>query len=387
MSEYHVSVVASLGELVRQSDRWNDLWRRSQSFRPTSRAEHLAIWTRAFAAQQKFLAIAVESAGRLVAALPLCGRRCWPLTQWQTPGNEWSTSGELLVDPSAAGQALSEQLLRAARERLSGLIAIDGAILPSRTIEDLLQAVAVRGVAHLVRERFQVPLVDVDGNWSRYLCSRSRNHRRQMRMISSRADRQGCLELERHEHLRAEDVEPLLRECFELEAAGWKARSGTAVLQHSVAWDFFREQALQLAKSGELAVATLRQRGRLIAFEYGWQSRGVRTVLKIGYDESRADLSPGQLLRFRLLEELFSESKIGWIDYVGPMTQATSSWATHRYRVGRVLLAGGLAGRAALTTRSWKEVPALAEPVDRLPVGCPLPASEQPVAFAAFQTT
>ena len=387
VGQFHVSLIDSVGELMRQADRWNDLWRRSQSFRPTSRAEHLAIWARTFAATQRFSAIAVETDNRLLAALPFVSRRRWPLAEWQTPGNEWTTSGELLVDQAADGPRICDKLLRGLRSHRPGIVAIDGSILTSQTLQNLLQSAKFLGVTHVVRERFQVPLVDVDGNWSRYLCSRSRNHRRQLRMIGSRAERQGCVVLERHEHLQSGEVEPLLRECFSLEAASWKARAGTAVLQHPLAWEFFRDQACELALSGELAIATLRQRGELVAFEYGWQSRGVRAVLKIGYDETRADLSPGHLLRFRLLEELFAERTIGWIDYIGPMTQATSAWATHRYRVGRIVNAGGLLGRAALTAWQWKLSPAAEELDYRLPLGCPLPQGEQSVALAAIQAT
>jgi len=387
VGQFQVSVIESVGELLRLADRWNDLWRRSQSFRPTSRAEHLAIWARTFAASQRFSAVTVEDEGRLLAALPLISRRCWPLAQWQTPGNEWTTSGELLVDQVADGPLLCELILRGLRSQRPGIVAIDGAITTSQTLQDLLLAIGSRGMTHVVRERFQVPLADVDGNWPRYLCSRSRNHRRQLRMIGGRADRQGCVVLERHEHLRSEEAEPLLRECFQLEAASWKARAGTAVLQHPLAWAFFRDQAQWLAQSGDLAIATLRQRGELIAFEYGWQSRGVRAVLKIGFDETRADLSPGHLLRFRLLEELFAERTIGWIDYVGPMTQATSAWATHRYRVGRILVAGGLSGRAALTAWKWRQSPVAEEMDYRLPLGCPLPESEQSGKLAAIQAT
>lgn len=372
---------------MRQADRWNDLWRRSQSFRPTSRAEHLAIWARSFAGHQRFSAVTLEADGQLVAGLPVIVHRRWLLSEWQTPGNEWTTSGELLIDQTAEAGEVLAALLKAVRSHVRGVLILDGAILTSPTLHGLVHLVGEQGVIHFVRERFQVPLADVDGNWPRYLCSRSRNHRRQLRMIGNRADRQGGVSLQRHEHLRPCEVESLLRECFQLEAASWKARAGTAVLQHPIAWEFFCDQANELAQSGELAIATLRQRGELIAFEYGWQSRGVRAVLKIGYDESRAELSPGHLLRYWLLEELFAERGIGWIDFIGPMTQATSAWASHRYPVGRILLASGWLAEAALRAWTWKQPPAVEGPDYRLPLGCPLPEAAPLAAFATAQTT
>ena len=146
-----------------------------------------------------------------------------------------------------------------------------------------------------------------------------------------------------------DEVEPALRRCFEIEAAGWKGRAQSAVLDVPAAWQFYRRQARELAAAGELAISVLRHRETPIAFEYGWTCQGVRAVLKIGYDESFAGLSPGQLLRCYLLEQLFSESSSWWIDYVGPASPATAAWATDAYDVGRlVLAAGGIVSRAAV---------------------------------------
>jgi CelD/BcsL family acetyltransferase involved in cellulose biosynthesis len=206
-------------------------------------------------------------------------------------------------------------------------------------------------------------------------------------MIDQRARRQGHVVLERHENVPSDKVEPLLSECFELEAASWKARAGTAVLQYPQVWALFLQQAQLLARAGELAIATLRHDKELIAFEYGWQSRGVRSVLKIGFKESRSDLSPGHLLRLRLLEELFAERDAGWVDFVGPTTRATKVWATHCYRVGRILLAGGIVGRAALKAWTWKQFPGVEHSEDRVPLGCPAPALEDRAMLAPVQAT
>ena len=55
-----VRQINSLAELREQADRWDDLWRRSASTRPTAQAEQLAIWMESFAPDSAFHALVVE---------------------------------------------------------------------------------------------------------------------------------------------------------------------------------------------------------------------------------------------------------------------------------------------------------------------------------------
>jgi len=350
MSNVVVRPLESIESLARHAQPWNELWSRSASVRPTARAEHLAIWHESFAADRPLLAVVVEHDGHFVAALPLVGGRMWGMSAGVSVGNAWTPAGELLVDPDGNAAAICAALLDGLRRFAPPLVSIDGLALQSPAVQAFLREVNAEQTASIVRQRFAVPLVSIVGDWKSYLASRSRNHRRQLKIIARRAAEQGGVTFERHEALLPTKVEPLLRECFELEAAGWKGRKASAVLKVPAAWSFFLRQARELASAGELSIAALRHQGRLIAFEYGWQCRHVRAVLKIGYDESFARLSPGQLLRYHLLSELFAEGATRAVDYVGPVSDATAAWATDRYDVGRVVLAaGGVFAAAAVT--------------------------------------
>jgi CelD/BcsL family acetyltransferase involved in cellulose biosynthesis len=353
MGSLIIRQLSSLDALQREATAWNDLWSRSHSVRPTARAEHLAIWHESFATGRPLRAIVVEDEGRLVAALPLVEGRVWGLPAALTMGNAWTPAGELLLDTESDAPGISEAVLNGLRSLAPGLVAIDGLVLESPVAIHLSRRLDDEQVAHVTRRRFSVPLVEIAGGWPAYLASRSRNHRRKLRNILRRAEQQGGVVLARHEVVSPGDVDSLLEPCFELEAAGWKGRESSAVLNVREAREFFVRQARELAAAGELNICLLRQGGRLIAFEYGWNCRGVRAVLKIGYDESAAWLSPGQLLRCRLLEQLLAEEQSRWIDYVGPASEATAAWATHRYDVGRVVLAtsGVFAGAAVAGSR------------------------------------
>jgi CelD/BcsL family acetyltransferase involved in cellulose biosynthesis len=390
MRELRVREITSIAELRAQSAAWDDLWRRSASTRPTAQAEQLAIWQEAFAPERPFSAIVVEDEQRLVAALPFSRSGRYGLSIAETLGNAWTPGGELLLDRDCDLEATCRLLLSGLRQRAPGLMKLDGLLLNSIGCRSLLATTQSLRLPQLTRTRFQVPLLQVRGDWQGYLASRSKNHRHQLRNIARRAEDLGGVTLRRHEEISPAEVEPLLRECFQLEAAGWKGRAGGAVLNDPTARQYFVRQAQQLAANWQLAIATLRLEGRLIAFEYGWRSRGVRGVLKIGYDEAFGRLSPGQLLRARLLEQLFAEQSVGWVDFLGPANAATSVWATHRYEVGKTIASlDSTVGRIALAgaglARIWQgrkwlqpQRPASKDMLETLPHEVPAPREIMP---------
>ncbi len=334
----------TLEQLCSESARWNDLWQRSTSVRSTARVEHLALFKESFASTNAFCALVIEDGGHWVLGVPLLRTRRWGISRYATPGNAWTPCGEMLLDSRQTDCAtllhmLFEELVR----RKRGWIEWDGLNADSALGKTLLSALDKQGLNVRQRLRFETALTKISGSWDGYLATRSRNQRRQLRLLQRHCQEDRSLEVALLDHLPSESLATLLDECWALEARGWKGRNATAVQNHGNVKHFYEEQARLLSDCGELALATLRQAGRLIAFEYGWQARGVRGILKIGYDESQARISPGQILRARLLESLFSEAEVNWVDYVGPMNQATSVWATHTYHVGRVATSVGSA--------------------------------------------
>jgi CelD/BcsL family acetyltransferase involved in cellulose biosynthesis len=146
-----------------------------------------------------------------------------------------------------------------------------------------------------------------------------------------------------------DEIEPLLRRGFELEHRGWKGRNASSVLSVPGIFEFLTAQARQLAAWGQLQLTFLERQGEPIAFEYGWSSKGVYHAMKIAYDEAWSKLTPGQLLRWRLFEQLHAEGQCRLVDFMGPGTRATEIWANDRYVLGRLVIAPGrLSGRLAL---------------------------------------
>jgi CelD/BcsL family acetyltransferase involved in cellulose biosynthesis len=152
------------------------------------------------------------------------------------------------------------------------------------------------------------------------------------------------------------EATPWMRRGLELEDLGWKGSAGSSVLKTPGMEAFFSRQAEMLAAEGQLELAFLESAGRPIAFIYGQTAKGVFHSAKIGYDPAYAEYSPGQLLRYFLLERFFNERNRIALDFLGPLTESHASWQPQSYTVARLVASlGGRIGDAAISAyRRWK---------------------------------
>ncbi len=263
------------------------------------------------------------------------------------PGNAWSSAGTLLVDPKAGQAALDH--LTAGLQQLGWPLLLLGAVLPeSSAWQDFRAALDRAGMPSVVRPRFRADTIALDTTWEAYLTGRSHNHRRQMRRLISRAA--DDMQLRVLDRLAPGDVEYWLRHGFAIEDSGWKGRAGSSVLKNPGTIDFYLRQARHLAETGELRLVFLEHQGRPIAFEYGWQAKGVYFSLKIGYDEAFASRKPGRVLRTLLLQQCFAAGDVRGIDLLGPTGRSTHDFATGDYLLARMFIAVNPLGRALLAS-------------------------------------
>ncbi|MGZ3410759.1 MAG: GNAT family N-acetyltransferase [Xanthobacteraceae bacterium] len=105
-----------------------------------------------------------------------------------------------------------------------------------------------------------------------------------------------------------------LREFLALEATGWKGKRGTAVQSDAATETFFVNAVTGLAQTGQASIARLWQAERLIAAGVVLKSGKGAWFLKIAYDETLAQYSPGVQLTLDLTEALAHDPDIEFID-------------------------------------------------------------------------
>ncbi len=360
MNRLQAIVIETADQLRARAEAWDVLWRRSEVVLPTVRAETLALWLEQFAAGKRFRAVVIEQDGRLLAALPLTTRRIKRLASVaDLPNNPWAVGGDLLLDPDSDVPAVLDLLLTEVARGRWPLLWLEDVEVESPRWNAFFQATQRARWSYEVRGLRDVALIDIGDDWNRFTAGLSAKFYKDLKRRARRLEKQGDVQLRIVSQLRPSDVDDALRRAFEVERQSWKGAAGTSIIQTPGMLEFFSRQARALADWGQLRLYFLEMDGEPIAFEYGYLSGGVFFAHKISYLEEFAKASPGNLLRWKMLEHMFSSGDfssgdsssgdsssgdsssgdVRVLDNFGELTDSMKKWMTRSYRVARVVLA------------------------------------------------
>ena len=344
--------ITSIDELRAAAPLWDDLWWRGDVALPTYRAELLAQWVDQFAPNRSFHALVVEDQGQWVAALPLVHRRLGRvLDVGVMPANQWSSRGDFLLDSAADVEDVLDGLTAAMSEIPWQLLWLDDVPVDTYRFQALAHALERSRTASDCHRNLEVGWISTEAEWESFRAGWSRKHRQQMSRHLRRLGRTGDVEFEMLSHIEPDQVGRWMRLGMEVEDRSWKGEAGTSVLRSPEMFRFFVEQASQAARWGQLRLSFLRLDHRPIAFAYGISAKGVYHSCKCGYDSRYAAFSPGQLLRYHLLEAFCADPECRAVDCLGPMTDAHRKWKPAPYALGKMIVAPRrLLGRMSLQT-------------------------------------
>lgn len=283
---------------------------------PTQSFAWVRACAEAFADPGGLRIVALSSNGRLQAVAPLhvAGR----LRGTTLLGRElWEPADFIYRD--AAGLAALTGAVARRREAL----VISRMPGDAGTVQALRDAYRHRGLV-LVRDAGQTPIAVLppDGVAPETLLNSGRQS--DLRRALRRAEGLGSVRFEVLSPAPSE-VEPLLEEFFAVEAANWKARTGTALALDPLRGRFFRLLAARAAGDGILRFAFMRIDGRPVAAQYGLEWNRRLWLLKIGYDEEFARCSPGQLLMLESLRQA-AAWKLDAVEFLGEAADWTRMW-------------------------------------------------------------
>jgi hypothetical protein len=125
---------------------------------------------------------------------------------------------------------------------------------------------------------------------------------------------------------------------FAVEDRSWKGDAGTSILRNREAQDYYIAEAEKLAEWQLLEIAFIELDGEPITFHYGWNSKGVRYSVKIGYDQRFSKFGPGQQQCMRILEHAHQDPHCSLYDFYGRLMPWNEMWATRLYDVGRLII-------------------------------------------------
>lgn len=167
--------------------------------------------------------------------------------------------------------------------------------------------------------------VEMHDDFSSYWNTRPNNLRKNLRRYRSRSsDRVSNVRLIE----RQDDIGAAVRRYAQIESAGWKATTGTAIGIDNPQGLFYDQLLSNFAASGQARVvelwfdSTLAASRLLICHDRMW------IILKTTYDESLAALAPGRQLLYEALQLAFPAIPGGAVEFYTNATRDQAEWAT-----------------------------------------------------------
>ncbi len=309
---FGVEILSSPDDLVMMAAEWNQLAERGGS--PFLTTEWLISWWSAFG-RGAFTCLLVRDADGSLRAGVCCRRLGGHV---YAAANAHSGDWDAVAGDDGARAALWRAVasLGAGHVQLVGLRGPGSAATASGALGDARYSVVQRtGV--------QSPYLELPETWDELLASVSRNLRSQLGRRRRALSRHG--ELRFRTARGGDQLEPDLQAFLRLEGSGWKARSGTAITSDGRTERLYTDFARSAAHAGWLRLHMLELDGQPIAADLNCTFAGGTFLVKTGFDERYADLSPGLVLRGEVLRASI-EDGAGFYDFLGGPDQYKLRW-------------------------------------------------------------
>jgi CelD/BcsL family acetyltransferase involved in cellulose biosynthesis len=325
---------------------WNSALARGPRDEPMLRHEWIKAWIDNFAPGALLRTFVVREGKELHAAVPLVetversADTCYvPMTTWAAPQNDHSQRGGALVGRRG------REALKLVWSELSGAEGWDRLRLrdlphgaPEWMLRDLAEAdgfpcalwTSLRSPYLVLPPQPTAPAKKQKGaaGDSRYEAIEAnvdakfrQNLRRRRRRLAEQGEVRYVLESGKD----AAKLDEALADFFTIEASGWKGRGGTAIAQRPELVGFYTQIARDAARRGALALGFLQLQGRPIAAHLSIVHGPRHYLLKLGYDESLREFSPGQQLTSEAIRDA-CERGLAEFDFLGPEMDWKRDW-------------------------------------------------------------
>jgi hypothetical protein len=193
----------------------------------------------------------------------------------------------------------------------------------SPVLATLNEAFKSRGML-ITRPATGYPWIPLDESWTYPEEKVSPSRRSSFRRAKRKAHNIGPID---YEVLAPEPCELplLLAESLRVEAAGWKGRTGSALLSDLNRRQFYEKYAAIASTKRILRLCFMRIGGVVAATQIAVESGGRFWLLKVGYDEAFARCSPGHLLMVETLRYA-AQRGLRTFEFLGSAEPWTQVW-------------------------------------------------------------
>ncbi|HVF89852.1 MAG TPA: GNAT family N-acetyltransferase [Blastocatellia bacterium] len=205
----------------------------------------------------------------------------------------------------------------------------------------LVDYLAERARLHFVSDSRTRPMFRLAPGATCYVnTALSGKHKSELKRKEKRLAELGRIEYKSLE--AGDDPTAWIDDFLQLEASGWKGRSGSAFNCDEAQAKFFASSAQSAFREGRLRMFALRLDGRAIAQQVYMTAGSGAFAFKVAFDEAYARFSPGMLLEVKRIDHLQSNREIEWLDSCAAPGNYLSNLWPYRRTIETVLVGAGM---------------------------------------------
>jgi CelD/BcsL family acetyltransferase involved in cellulose biosynthesis len=257
---------------------------------------------------------AQENATRLIGVMPVTSM--WRAYKIPLPAlvsaDPYGTLSTPLLDRDFAGDAVTG-LMQTARDAGAHALILRDVALDGAAMKALREVLRQGGMRPRVLQSHVRACLDATGDAEDLLQAALGSKKlKELRRQRNRLAEHGAVSFEVAR--KPDEVAAALETFLALEASGWKAQRGTALLQHEGDAVFVRRAARALAETGQCEIVSLRAGPTPVAAAIVLRHQDRAFYFKLGVDERFAKMSPGVQLTLDLTRYLCADPEIALVD-------------------------------------------------------------------------
>lgn len=237
--------------------------------------------------------------------------------QWQTFQPSQAPVGLWLQLPLLESKILTSQLLRQmpGLNWVFGITQQDPKLLTRQASSGRLTSLNYIDTARL----------STRGDFDEYLAKRSKNHRQNLRRQRNKLERESIVtRLEVINNVAA--VTEAIEQYGELESAGWKSDTNTAININNNQGRFYQQLLTNFMQCTSGLIFKYYYNEKLVAIDLAIRQRETLIILKTTYDESVTNSSPAVLMHQDIFRYLFDDKSIENVEFYGKAMDWHLKW-------------------------------------------------------------
>jgi len=244
--------------------------------------------------------------------------------RWQTFQPSQLPLGAWIARPDAQMERLANSLIGAlpGMNLALGLTQLDPLLAPRPAESGRLSTL----------DYIDTAWVDVDTDFDTYWEARGKNLRGNVRKQRNKLEADG-LDPRLEILTDAAEVADALRQYGELEAASWKADTGTAVGAENLQGRFYQDMLERFCRRGEAQIWRYRFGDAVAAMDLCISAGKTLVILKTAFDAQHKSVSPASLMHQDAFREIFETRRFERIEFYGRVMEWHTRWTGQQRRL------------------------------------------------------